>query len=130
MDLAKYWDESADYQSGDRRIDVGLWTASHHGPHARTQAIIGKTGNGAFSLPAVAASFKTPFVSVIFTPLDNLPLVQSRHILITALARDKQAGTRYSAAGTMLESCRTAAAGASAGDAEICRRQAAGDQRA
>jgi hypothetical protein len=34
---------------------------------------------------------------MIFTPLDNQPLADSRHILITALARDKQSGSEYNA---------------------------------
>lgn len=51
---------------------------------------------------------KTPFVSTIFTPLDDLPLAQSKRILITALAQDKQAGTCYSADGTQLEATGTA----------------------
>ena len=53
-------------------------------------------------------NFKTPFVSTIFTPLDDAPLAESKHILITALAQDKQAGARYSADGTRLESAGTA----------------------
>ncbi|MFP6886043.1 MAG: hypothetical protein VB997_00725, partial [Opitutales bacterium] len=40
---------------------------------------------------------KTPFVSLILTPLDNLDLVKSRQILVTALARDKQTGSIYNA---------------------------------
>jgi hypothetical protein len=47
-------------------------------------------------------------VSIVFTPLDDLPLAQSKHILITALAQDKQTGTRYNVDGTMLEATGTA----------------------
>ena len=43
-----------------------------------------------------------------FTPFDNLPLAESKHILITALARDKQTGARYNPDGTRLESAGTA----------------------
>jgi len=70
--------------------------------------VIGKTGNGAFTLPGVTATFKTPFVSTIFTPLDDLPLAESKHILITALAQDKQSGARYNGDGTRLEATGTA----------------------
>ena len=59
-------------------------------------------------LPGVTVQFNTPFVSTLFTPLDDQPLAQSRHILITALARDKQTGTVYSADGSRLESTGTA----------------------
>jgi hypothetical protein len=44
----------------------------------------------------------TPFISLLFTPLDNRPLIESQHILITALARDKQLGTVYNDDGTEL----------------------------
>ena len=51
-----------------------------------------------YATPAVA----TPFVSVIFTPLDNRELAESKQILITALAQDKQTGTEYNADGSQL----------------------------
>ena len=47
-------------------------------------------------------------VSTIFTALDNLSLPESKHILITALAQDKQTGAKYNADGTRLESTGTA----------------------
>ena len=53
-------------------------------------------------LPGVSVKVKTPFVSLIFTPLDDKPLAESAHILITAMAQDKQTGTRYNADGTEL----------------------------
>lgn len=74
---------------------------------SRTQAVIGRTHGETVRLPAVTLAFETPWVSTIFTPLDDRPLVESRHILLTALARDKQTGTRYSDDGTVLESTGT-----------------------
>ncbi|MBN1809806.1 MAG: beta-galactosidase [Planctomycetes bacterium] len=68
----------------------------------RTQAVIGKASDGPVDLPAVTLDIDTPFVSVIFTPLDNRELRSSRHVLITALARDRQTGTEYGADGTQL----------------------------
>jgi hypothetical protein len=69
----------------------------------KTQGIIGFAGGGAYDLPAVTvADIRTPFISLLFTPLDNLPLVDSRHILITALAQDKQLGSEYNNDGTEL----------------------------
>jgi hypothetical protein len=73
----------------------------------KTQAVIGKC-SGALKLPAVDLNVKTGFVSLIFTPLDDLPLATSKRILITALARDKQSGAKYSDNGTKLLSTGTA----------------------
>jgi hypothetical protein len=50
----------------------------------------------------VTVDVKTPFVSLLFTPLDDRPLEESEHVLITALARDKQTGTEYSEDGRTL----------------------------
>jgi uncharacterized protein (TIGR03382 family) len=50
----------------------------------------------------VTVNVTTPFVSMLFTPLDNLPLVDSEHILVTALARDKQTGSEYNADASQL----------------------------
>jgi len=43
-----------------------------------------------YHLPAVTVDrIETPFISLLFTPLDDKPLIESEHILITALAQDK-----------------------------------------
>jgi hypothetical protein len=63
----------------------------------KTQAVIGFAGDQTFDLPGVVVKVTTPFVSLIFTPLDNADLVDSRQILITAMARDKQTGSQYNA---------------------------------
>lgn len=68
----------------------------------KTQAVIGRTDGDSITLPSVELTVKTPFVSLIFTPLDNKPLAESKQILITAMARDKQTGTEYNADGTEL----------------------------
>jgi hypothetical protein len=73
----------------------------------RTQGIIGKPF-GPVALPAVKADIATAFVSLLFTPLDDQPLATSRSILITALARDKQTGGKYSDDGTKLLAVGTA----------------------
>ncbi len=70
----------------------------------KTQAIIGRAaGIGPVDLPGVKVTIDTPMVSLIFTPLDNQPLKDSKRILITAMARDTQQGAVYSADGTKLE---------------------------
>jgi hypothetical protein len=108
--------------SSSDRVDWDTWwdqagetVASHTGDHlwdygnevvlvrsAKTQAIIGRAGGATWDLPGLTATVETPFVSLIFTPLDDLPLIDSEHILITALARDRQRGTEYSPDGTQL----------------------------
>ena len=108
-DFAKFWDQQNKVvrsATGELTWDYGRQVVTVQTP--KTQAVLGRTGAGAFALPGVGVSFKTPFVSVIFTPLDDLPLAQSTRILITALAQDMQSGARYSADGTRLESAGTA----------------------
>jgi len=108
-DFSKYWDEQnkiIQSATGELTWDYGRQVITVHTP--KTQAVIGRAQGQTFQLPGVSAEFKTPFVSVIFTPLDDLALAQSRHILITALAQDKQSGARYNADGTNLESTGTA----------------------
>ena len=69
----------------------------------KTQALIGNVRGSTFVLPgATISAIKTPFVSLILTPLDDLPLADSRRILVTAMARDAQVGTRYSDDGKSL----------------------------
>ena len=59
-------------------------------------------GEGIIDLPGVTVQVRTPFVSLIFTPLDNQTLRESVRILVTAMARDKQTGTVYSPDGSRL----------------------------
>ncbi len=69
----------------------------------KTQGVIGFAGGGTYHLPAVTVSqIETPFISLLFTPLDDRPLIDSEHILITALAQDKQYGAVYYSDGTQL----------------------------
>ncbi len=69
----------------------------------KTQGIIGFAAGEAYDLPGVTIrNIDTPFVSLLLTPLDNRPLVESERILITAMARDKQYGATYNSDGTEL----------------------------
>ena len=69
----------------------------------RTQAVIGRAAGKSFALPGVSVTdVKTPFVSLIFTPLDDRELIQSRQVLVTAMARDKQTGSQYGDDGARL----------------------------
>ena len=79
----------------------------------RIQGVVGK--GGVIQLAAAGRGplvtrldIKTPFVSLLLTPLDDLPLAQSRHVLITALARDRRTGARYSLDGKSLLAAGTA----------------------
>jgi hypothetical protein len=73
----------------------------------KTTGLIGKL-NGIILLQANQLKVQPVFASLIFTPLDDQPLEKSKHILITALARDKQTGAKYSEDGTKLLSVGTA----------------------
>lgn len=108
-DLAKFWDEQNKIirsATGELVWDYGRERLLVQA--AKTQAIIGKAGAEPVQLPGVTATIKTPFVSVIFTPLDDAALADSKHILVTALGQDQQTGTRYNADGTRLEATGTA----------------------
>jgi hypothetical protein len=68
----------------------------------KTQGVVGFAGGRRFELPGAVVAVTTTFVSLLLTPLDDRPLVESGHILITAMARDRQTGARYSEDGTRL----------------------------
>jgi hypothetical protein len=107
-DFTKYWDTTN--KTIRSMTDELVWDYARQLVLVRapkTQAILGHPGSEPISLPSVTATVKTPFVSLIFTPLDDAPLAESKRILITALAQDKQSGTRYNSDGTLLESVGT-----------------------
>ena len=102
------WDQYHDRNTGVIRSATGelAWDTKRRVVRvmsAKTQAVIGFAGGDRLELPGATVAIATPFVSLIFTPLDDRPLVESRHILITAMARDMQRGTRYNAEGSRLE---------------------------
>ncbi len=102
-DVDAYWDKSGKVvrsMTGELTWDYGRELVTLTAP--RTQAIIGRTGGRPIELPGLTATITTPFVSVIFTPLDNAELAESKRILITALAQDKQTGAEYNADGSQL----------------------------
>jgi hypothetical protein len=74
------------WRYGDRRVEVRS---------PKTQGIIGFSDHQAVDLPDVSVTLNTPFVSLLFTPLDNLDLAHSKRILITAMARDRQTGSEF-----------------------------------
>lgn len=97
-ELTQLWDKGGKVvrsNTGQLIWDYGREIVTLLGP--KTHAVIGKAGGSSFDLEGVRISVKTDFVSIICTPLDNRDLMDSEHILITAMARDKQTGTQYSA---------------------------------
>lgn len=112
VDYVKYWDSKSKVihsATGELTWDYGRERILVRTP--KTQAIIGKTGSasgGALELPDIQAAVRTPFVSLIFTALDDRPLKSSGRILITALGRDAQTGAKYSQHGAALEAVGTA----------------------
>jgi hypothetical protein len=104
-DWSKYWDR----QRGTVRSMTGelLWDAKQRVVELRTpktQAVIGFAGGRTFDLPGARLEVKTQFVSIILTPLDDVELAKSKHVLLTALARDRQTGAEYGPAGQTLKS--------------------------
>ncbi len=69
----------------------------------KTQGVLGFAAGGTYDLPGVKIeAVDTPFIVLLCTPLDNRALTESEHILVTALAQDKQYGTVYNEDGTQL----------------------------
>ena len=104
VDVRKFWnekDKTIRSATGQLLWDYGRETITVATP--KTQGIIGRAGNQSYDLPGVFVAVKTPFVSLLFTPLDNEALVDSKQILITALAQDRQTGSQYNSDGTQLE---------------------------
>jgi hypothetical protein len=97
-DISTFWDKkkkTVKSNTGELLWNYGERFVEVRSP--KTQALIGFAQNRIIKLPGVTLKTTTPFVSLIFTPLDNQELTKSKHILITAMARDKQTGTKYNA---------------------------------
>jgi hypothetical protein len=99
-----YWNTTTkkiQSNTGQLTWDYAKKTVTIHSD--KTQGVVGFADNNSFDLPGVTVSVgPTKFVNLLFTPLDNNPLIESGHILITALAQDKQYGTVYNASGSQL----------------------------
>ena len=105
IDLSPYWDRS----TGTVVSNTGqfVWDASDAVVRLqsdRTQGLIGfPDPEVTYDLPAVTIDdIRTEFVSLLLTSLDERPIETSQHILVTAMAQDKQYGTVYSDDGTQL----------------------------
>lgn len=104
VDWTSYWDKEKKVVrsvTGELAWDYGRRIVTLATP--KTQAVVGFAGGTSHDLPGVKVDVETPFVSLIFTPLDDQPLAASKNILITAMARDRQAGTEYSEDGLTLK---------------------------
>ncbi len=103
-DWSKYWDKEKGVvrsMTGELVWDMKTRVVTLRGP--KTQAVIGFAGGRKFDLPGASVEIKTKFVSIILTPLDDVELAKSRHVLITAMARDRQTGTVYGPEGKTLK---------------------------
>ncbi len=103
VDWSKYWDRQRKIvrsMTGQLSWHYGRRVVAIHTP--KTQGLVGFAGGASYNLPGVRVRVITPFVSLLFTPLDDQPLVESKQILITAMARDSQTGARYNADGSQL----------------------------
>lgn len=103
QDWSQYWDDVNDIvqsNTGQLTWDYGNKVVTVHSD--KTQAVVGFAGGGTYDLPGVVVEVDTNFVSMLFTPLDNQPLIDSEHILITAMAQDKQYNAVYNSDGTQL----------------------------
>ncbi|MHC4518389.1 MAG: hypothetical protein ACYTAS_07365 [Planctomycetota bacterium] len=102
--LSEWWDagrQTARSNTDQLTWDYGRQVVTVHSD--KTQGIIGFATGGSYDLPGVTIeNIGTPFVSLLLTPLDDRPLIESTYVLITALARDKQYGTVYNEDGTQL----------------------------
>jgi hypothetical protein len=102
-DVSGYWDVTGKVvtsNTGQLVWDYGNQVVEARSD--RTQGVIGFAGGQSYDLPGLTVSVDTGFVSLLFTSLDGLPILNSTHILVTALARDKQVGARYSEDGKTL----------------------------
>ena len=110
VDFDQFWKKSEKTitsETGELVWDYGNERVQLRGP--KTQALLGRYEGTSTDLPSVRVTeVKTPMMSLIFTPLDDQPLAGSKRILITAMARDKQTGARYSDDGTKLIAAGTA----------------------
>ncbi|GMV80508.1 MAG: hypothetical protein AMXMBFR7_16920 [Planctomycetota bacterium] len=100
----KYWDREKKIVTsltGELVWDYGHRFVAVRAP--KTQGLIGFAGGRTHDLPGATVELKTPFVSLLLTALDDQPLEQSKQILITALAQDKQTGAEYSPDYTQLK---------------------------
>jgi hypothetical protein len=62
----------------------------------KVEAVIGFAGGATHELSSLSADITTRFVSLIVVPLDDLPIAESRRMLLSAMARDTQTDAVYS----------------------------------
>ena len=104
VDPAPFWDQKGKVltaTTGELRWDYGQRLVQVRAP--KTQGLIGFAGGRKIALPDMQLTVKTPFVSLLFTALDDQPLRQAKRILVTAMARDRQTGSKYNADWSALE---------------------------
>jgi len=104
-DWSSYWDEDGgvvESMTGELRWNYGARFVEVRAE--QTQGVVGFGGGQTHSLPGVEIQLDTAFASLLVTSLDGQPLGESSHMLVTALARDRQSGAVYSDGGAVLDS--------------------------
>ena len=69
----------------------------------KTQAAVGFLGGRRIDLTDVSFNAQTKFCSLSMVSLDNQPISQSKHLLLTAAARIENSGQRYNESKTQLK---------------------------
>ncbi len=103
-DWDAYWDRDAEVIRSV--TDELLWNTAERVVEVsspRTQGLVGFAGGGAYKTSDLEFQVSTDFVSLLVTSLDDRPIAESEHLVVTALARDRQTGARYSSDGSRLE---------------------------
>jgi hypothetical protein len=73
----------------------------------RTQAAIGNVGDHPVELGGMRLKIETLFATVILTSLDEIPIRDSEHLLLTTVARSENQDTVYNSIRTLLRSSGT-----------------------
>ena len=103
LDLNKYIDlDKKEIRSatGELYWNYGVGYVTANAP--RIQAAIGFLGQTPVSLKDCSISTNNLISSVILTPLDDKPIAESRHLLITAVGRTRNTDMAYSRGGQRL----------------------------
>lgn len=83
----------------DYRGERGYFTVDT----ASTKAVVGFAGGKSFTLGDVSVRMDSPFAALFITSLDrNRPIASANSVLVTAIARARNTGMRYTAAGDSL----------------------------
>ena len=95
-DLSRHWDQEnlvLRAATGELIWDYKSRIVQVRAP--KSHAVIGFAGGRKLDWPGLSVEIETPFVSLLFTSLDGEPITDSKKILVTAMAREKQSGAEF-----------------------------------